>query len=58
VQLIAYGVAQPRCPGLPRIFPPDAGPATFMAALSITVGIINAACMSTNVMTREPRTDD
>ena len=47
VQLVAYGVARLALPQLVEDIPAGrTAPATFMAALSITVGIINAACMT------------
>jgi putative membrane protein len=47
VQLLAYAVARFTLPHLAEDIPAGrTAPATFMAALSITVGIINAACMT------------
>jgi putative membrane protein len=47
VQLLAYGIARFTLPHLAEDIPAGrTAPAAFMAALSITVGIINAACMT------------
>ena len=47
VQLLAWGVARVALPQLQEdITAGRAAPATFAAALSITVGLINAACMT------------
>jgi len=47
VQLLAWGVARVALPQLQEdIAAGRAAPATFVAALSLTVGLINAACMT------------
>ena len=47
VQLLAWGVARVALPTLQEdIAAGRAAPATFVAALSITVGLLNAACMT------------
>ena len=47
VQLLAWGVARVALPQLAEdIAAGRAAPATFVAALSLTVGLINAACMT------------
>ena len=47
VQLLAWGVARVALPTLQEdIAAGRAAPATFVAALSLTVGLINAACMT------------
>lgn len=47
VQILAYGVARLALPQLTTDIPADrVAPATFLAALSLTVGLINAACMT------------
>ncbi len=47
VQLLAWGVARVALPHLQEdIAAGRAAPATFVAALSITVGVLNAACMT------------
>ena len=47
VQLIAWGVARVALPRLEEdISNGRVAPATFVAALSITVGLLNAACMT------------
>ena len=47
VQLLAWGVARVVLPQLQEdIAAGRTAPATFIAALSITVGLLNAACMS------------
>jgi putative membrane protein len=47
VQLLAWGVARVALPTLREdIAAGRAAPATFVAALSITVGLLNAACMT------------
>ena len=47
VQLLAWGVARVALPQLQEdIAAGRAAPATFVAALSITVGLLNAACMT------------
>ena len=46
VQLLAWGVARAALPTLKEdISAGRAAPATFVAALSITVGLLNAACL-------------
>jgi putative membrane protein len=46
VQLLAYLVARLAVPGLARDIPAGkVAPAIFLAALSIAVGLVNAACM-------------
>ncbi len=46
VQLLAYALARLALPGLPRdIRAGKIAPALFLAALSIAVGLVNAACM-------------
>ena len=47
VQLLAWGVARVALPTLQEdIAAGRVAPATFVAALSITIGLINAACMT------------
>ncbi len=47
VQLIAYGVARMALPHLTEDIPAGrVAPATFLATLSLSVGILNAACMT------------
>jgi putative membrane protein len=47
VQLLAWGVARVALPQLQEdIAAGRAAPATFVAVLSLTVGLLNAACMS------------
>lgn len=47
VQLLAWGVARVALPHLEEdIAAARTAPATFVAALSITVGLLNAACMT------------
>ncbi|MCK9380539.1 MAG: DUF350 domain-containing protein [Sulfuritalea sp.] len=47
VQLLAWGVARVALPQLQEdIAAGRAAPATFVAALSLTVGLLNAACMT------------
>ncbi len=47
VQILAYGVARLALPQLTADIPAGrVAPATFLAALSLTVGLINAACMT------------
>ena len=47
VQLVAWGVARVALPQLQEdIAAGRTAPATFVAALSITVGLLNAACMT------------
>ena len=47
VQLLAWGLARVALPTLQEdIAAGRAAPATFVAALSITVGLLNAACMT------------
>ena len=47
VQLLAWGVARVALPQLAEdIAAGRAAPATFVAALSLTVGLLNAACMT------------
>jgi putative membrane protein len=46
VQLAAYGVARLVVPRLPRqIAERQVAPAIFLAALSVAVGLVNAACL-------------
>jgi len=46
VQLLAFFVARFLLPGLPRQIEADQrGPATFVAILFVSVGVLNAACM-------------
>lgn len=47
VQLAAWGVARVALPRLQENIAADrVAPATFVAALSVTIGLINAACMT------------
>lgn len=47
IQLLAYGVARVTLPHMTQDIPAGkVAPAAFLASLSLTVGILNAACMT------------